>query len=250
MWPLRVSVFLSPLILFTWLAPPAAWDSTAQFVEHFIGWSYLMRRLSFWSGGRLLWPLFWAGLMALADYYAKRSRRNEITTIAAMVVLPLVTPVILALLPLDPYLTYSNWRSGMPGALGFGKSAHGSFEDRFPLLIQSLAGQPEATRAGMKALFRGVRVNFEFLLGAHPSAVARLLAEAKNCGFVTWTGVSGNAPLVYGAGMVRPKAVEDTVRWLAAAGAPGQKLMIAFRDEAGLPQFREQRCGTVAGAGA
>lgn len=84
----------------------------------------------------------------------------------------------------------------------------------------------------------------------NPNAFTRLLAKARDRGFVTWTGAIGSVPLVYGAGLVRPNAVEEAGRWLSSAGAPGHKLTIALRGAAGPPQFSELRFEQAAGTGA
>jgi hypothetical protein len=239
-WPLRILVLISPVAAFLWLAPLEAWSSHSQTAAYLLGWQYLMRMPMYAPTPLPRWFAVWILLTCVTDYYAQRTGRNDIVVFACMLVEPFVTPVIVALLPLDP-----SWdkfgRKRLAGGLGSARSARGTFGQRFPLLMECLAKQPPATRAGMQARYQPVKANFEFLLPAHPAAAARLLAEAQTSGFVTWTGNLGNAPLIYGAGLIQPAHLEQTVRWLAAAGMPGQKLRVAFRDGTGQPLIREQR---------
>lgn len=189
-----------------------------------------------------------SGVGALVRWHARQNNRDgDLWGIGAFF-FPLITPVVLALLPEDPNSTSARFRAG--SREGRAKAAKGTFEERFPLLTQCLEAQPEATRAGMRAHFHGVKANFEFLLPASAGAVTRLLSEAQGRGFVVWTGASGNAPLVYGAALVRPGTVEEVEGWLAPAGAPGQRLTIAFRDAEGLLHFIEHRFEPAVGAGA
>ncbi len=125
----------------------------------------------------------------------------------------------------------------VPG--GPARATKGTFEERFPLLTRCLAGQPQEAQVGLKAHYRKVSVNFEFLLSARPEAIPQLLQEARFRSLVAWTGSTVSGPVVYGAGLVRPAAIEETRLWLAAAGAIGQKLTIAFRDGEGMPRIIE-----------
>ena len=58
---------------------------------------------------------------------------------------------------------------------------------------------------------------------------------------IALTGSDGKAPQLYGAGMLRQSDAEQAGTWLAAAGAPGGKLTIAYRDADGILQFTEHR---------
>ncbi len=186
------------------------------------------------------------GVRTLVRQYAGQSGRDGDLWGIGGFFFPLIVPIVLALMPPDPNSQAAQFRavSGTTRA----KAAGGSLEERFPLLTQCLAGQPEATRCGLMARFRAVRTNFEFLLPTTQTAIARLLAEAQDRKFVTWTGTNGNVPLVYGAGLVGPAAVEETGRWLSSAGAPGEKLTIAVRDADGVLQFIEHRFEPASGA--
>ena len=188
-----------------------------------------------------------SGVGALVRWHARQNDRDGDLWGFGAFFFPLITPIVLALLPLDPYSASSQLRAS--SQTGRATPAKGRFEERFPLLTQCLEAQTEATRAGMRARFQAVKVNFEFLLPTSAVAVSRLLEEARCRGLAAWTGASGNAPLVYGAGLVRPSTVEEAESWLAAAGAPGQKLTIAFRDAEGVLHFIEHRFEQTAGAG-
>jgi hypothetical protein len=187
------------------------------------------------------------GFSFLVRSYAEKNNRSPELWRYLTILFPFIAPVVLALLPLDPSVAQSVIGSSMGGLDSPAKAAKGPFEERFPLLTQCLADQPAQVQVGLRVRYQRVKASFEFLLPVHPSAEARLLAEAENCRLVTWTGTSGSLSLIYGAGLVRPNAVEETSRWLAAAVAPGQKLMIAYRDAAGLQQFTEHRIDRAAG---
>ena len=186
------------------------------------------------------------GVRAVVRWHARQNGRDSDLWGYAALFFPLITPVVLALLPQDPNSTGALLRADSGG--GRAKAAHGPFEERFPLLTQCLEGQAETTRAGLKAHFNGVKANFEFLLPTNASAVTRLLTEARDRGLITWTGADGNVPLVYGAGMVKPGAVEEAGNWLASAGAPGRKLTISFRDGDGILRFIEHHFEQATGA--
>jgi hypothetical protein len=244
-WLLRIAVLLTPLAVFAWLAPPAARESLSRTAEYFIGWQVLIRASRYGRLGlfapmvRIWWYLIWIAMIGLTEYYARRTRQSEMVTLGGMLVVPLVTPIVLALVPLDPYLEEPGRLPAAPSGLGSAKGRRGAFGLRFPLLAEYLEGQPEATWAGMQARYKPVKANFEFLLPAHPASTERLLAEAQKIGFATWTGNLGSAPLVYGAGRIQPAHLEQTIGWLADAGMPGQKLRVAYRDGAGTPFRRE-----------
>jgi hypothetical protein len=179
------------------------------------------------------------GVRAVVRLHARHNNRDTDLWGYAALFFPLITPVVLALLPQDP---------NSPGALLRGdigasraKAAQGQFEARFPLLTQTLEGHPEATRAGLAAHFQKAKTNFEFLLPTNPSALTRVVAEAQSRGLITWTGSDGSGPLVYGAGLVPPNGVDEAGNWLASAGAPGKKLTIAHRDGDGILRFIEHR---------
>lgn len=180
-----------------------------------------------------------SGVGALVRWHANQNNRDGNLWGMGAFFLPLVTPILLALLPEDPNSGIAQLRTG--SGAGRAKAAEGSFEERFPLLTECLAGQPEVTRVGLKARFRAVKTNFEFLLPTSSEEISRLLAEAQDRGFVIWTGISGGVPLVYGAGLVRSSAVDETSRWLSSAGASGQKLAITFRDAEGILRIMEHR---------
>jgi len=181
-------------------------------------------------------------IATLTGWCAKLQVRDDYWWWVAAYVFPFITPIVLAVMPSRWGAPLANFKRGLRPRWDFtNRAARGSFEERFPLLMRCLAGQPEATRAGLEAHFQGVRVNFEFLVGVNRHAVTLLVLEARDRGFVTWTGIIESVPLVYGAGMVRPKAVDEAARWLASAGAPGQKLTIACRDAGGAVRFIENR---------
>jgi len=195
---------------------------------------------------RLVLLVVACGVGALVRWHARQNNRDgDLWGIGAFF-FPLITPVVLALLPEDPNSASARLRAG--SGAGPAKASQGPFEERFPLLTQCLEGQPEATRAGLRAHFQGVKANLEFLLPTTGAALPRLLTEAQQRAFAVWMGDSGNVPLVYGAGLVRQTAVEETERWLATAGAPGQKLTVAFRDAEGILRFFEHRFEQAAGA--
>jgi len=175
---------------------------------------------------------------------AKLQARDDFWWWIAAYLFPFITPIVLAAMPSRWGAPLADFKRGLRPSWDFTtQAARGSFEERFPLLMRCLAGQPEATRAGLQAHFQDVKVNFEFLVGMNRDAVNWLLVEAQDRGFVAWTGVVENVPLVYGAGLVRPKAVDETIRWLASAGAAGQQLTIACRDAGGSVRFIENRLG-------
>ncbi len=183
-------------------------------------------------------------IAVLCGACAKLQARDDFWWWAAAYVFPFVTPIVLAVMPSRWGAPLADFKRGLRPRWNFtARAARGSFEERFPLLMRCLAGQPEATRAGLEAHFQGVKVNFEFLVGMNRDAVNWLVLEAQDRGFVAWTGVVENVPLVYGAGLVRPKAVDEAAQWLASAGAPGQKLTIACHDAAGAVRFIENRLG-------
>ena len=186
------------------------------------------------------------GVRTLVRWHARQNNRDGDLWGWGAFVFPLIVPVVLALLPQDPNSAGALLRADHSGDRG--KAAGGSFEERFPLLTQTLEGQPEATRAGMAAQFQKVKTNFEFLLQAKADAVTGVLAEAGSRGLIAWPGNDGRGPLVYGAGMLRPSEAKQAGSWLAAAGAPGGKLTIAFRDADGILQFTEHRFERAAGA--
>jgi hypothetical protein len=188
------------------------------------------------------------GVGALVRWHARQNGRDGDLWGMGGFFLPLVTPVVLALLPADPYSANAQFRA----AAGPGRAvaAKGTFEERFPLLMQTLEGQSAETRAGMKARFEGVKTNFEFLLPTAPGALAGLLGEAAKRRFSVWTGNLGTMPLVYGAGLVRTGAEEEVEGWLASAGAPGQKLKVAFWGASGLLRLSEHHCEQATAAGA
>ena len=186
------------------------------------------------------------GVRAVVRLHARHNNRDGDLWGYAALFFPLITPVVLALMPQDPNSAGVVLRAGPEG--GRGKAARGSLEERFPLLTRTLEGQPEATRAGLMAHFQKVKTNFEFLLPTQASALTRLVAEARDRRLITWTGSDGNVPLVYGAGLVPPSGVEEAGSWLATAGAPGGKLTIAHRDADGILRFTEHRFEQATGA--
>lgn len=186
------------------------------------------------------------GVRAIVRWHARQSNRDPDLWGWGAFIFPLVVPVVLALLPQDPNSPAASLRADHSGDRG--KAARGSFEERFPLLTQTLEGHPEATRAGMAAYFQKVKTNFEFLLQAKGDAVTGVLAEARSRGLIAWTGNDGQLPLVYGAGMLRPSEAKQAGSWLSSAGAPGGKLTIAYRDADGILQFTEHRFDRAAGA--
>ena len=218
----RVVLLMSPLLLVLPLVVPAF--RTASPLTH-----------------RLVYIALSLLIAALCGCSAKLQARDDFWWWAWGHVFPFITPIVLALLPSRWNASLAEFKRGLRPHWNFVRAARGSFEERFPLLVRCLAGQPEATRTGLQVHFQGVKVNFEFLLGMHPNSVNRLMWEAQGRGFVVWTGIIESVPLVYGAGLVRPKAVEATARWLASAGAPGQKLTIACRDGTGALKFIENR---------
>jgi hypothetical protein len=183
-------------------------------------------------------------IAGLCGACAKLQARDDYWWWVAAYVFPFITPIVLAVMPSRWGAPLVNFKRGLRPHWDFTtRAARGSFEERFPLLLRCLEGQPEATRAGLEAHFQVVKVNFEFLVGVNRDGVTRLVLEAQDRGFVVWTGIIENVPLVYGAGLVRPKAVDETSRWLASAGVSGQKLTIACRDAAGAVRFIENRLG-------
>jgi len=179
------------------------------------------------------------GVRAVVRVHARHNNRDADLWGYGALFFPMITPVVLALMPQDPNSASVALR-GDTGA-SCAKAAGGPLEERFPLLTQTLEGQPEETRAGLMAHFQKVKTNFEFLLPAKADAVTKLVAEARGRGLITWTGSDGSVPLVYGAGLVPPRGVEEAESWLASAGAPGKKLTIAHRDADGILRFAEHR---------
>ena len=179
------------------------------------------------------------GARAIVRWHAKQNNRDADLWGWGAFVFPMITPVVLALLPEDPNSAGAMLRAGGDG--GHAIAAKGPFVERFPLLTQCLEGQPDLTRAGIVARFKSVKSNFEFLLPTRPEAVTRLLADAQRRGLEVWTGSDGKQPIIYGAGMVRPGKLDETANWLAASGAPGGKLTIAHRDRDGTLRFAEHR---------
>jgi hypothetical protein len=182
----------------------------------------------------------------LVRWYADQNNRDGRWWGLYAVCFPIIVPIVLALLPQDPNSAGALLRAGH--GRGPANGAGGGFEERLPLLTQFLEGQPEAVRADMTARFREVKTSFEFLLTAKADAVARLLAEARERGLITWSGTDGSGPLIYGAGLAPPSGVEEAGDWLDSAGAPGGKLTIAHRDEDGLLRFIEHRFERATGA--
>ena len=180
-----------------------------------------------------------SGVGALVRWHARQNNRDGDLWGLGAFFFPLITPIVLAFMPEDANSAGALLRTDAGG--GRAKAARGPFEERFPLLTRCLEGQPEATRAGLVALFQGVKTNFEFLLSTNPTALTRVLAEAQERGLTVWTATDGKVPLVYGAGMVKPNAVDEAGTWLASAGAPEGKLTIAFRDADGVSRFIEHR---------
>ncbi len=218
----RLVLLLSPLLLLLPLAVPG-FRTADRYTQRIV---YMV--LSF-------------SIATLAGWCAKLQARDDFWWWAAAYLFPFITPIVLAVMPSRWGSSLAEFKRGLRPRWSFTRPTRGSFEQRFPLLVRCLAEQPEATRAGLEAHFQRVRVNFEFLVGVNRDAVTRLLLEAQDRGFVAWTGIIENVPLVYGAGMVPPKAVDEVTRWLASAGAPGQKLTIACRDQGGGVRFIEDR---------
>ena len=134
------------------------------------------------------------GVRAIVRWHARQNNRDGDLWGYAAFFFPLITPVVLALLPQDPNSAGALLRAGTEG--GRGKASSGTFEERFPLLAQTLEGHPEATRSGLMAHFEKVKTNFEFLLPTQSGALTRLVAEARDRGLITWTGSVGRVPLV------------------------------------------------------
>ena len=130
------------------------------------------------------------------------------------------------------------------------KATAEALEDRFPLLVECLSGQPEQIRTSLTARFQPVKANLEFALAVAPDAAGRLLEETRNGGFEVTTGEQGALVSVYGAGLVRPDKVDELAGRLIAAAAPGQTVKIAFRDAEGLLHFAEHHSERTAATGA
>src|ERR1700690_946445 len=193
---------------------------------------------------RLVYLVLNLAIARLTGTCAKLQARDDFWWWIAAYLFPFITPIVLAVMPSRWGAPLADFKRGLRPRWNFAaREARGSFEDRFPLLVRCLAGQPEATQAGLQAHFQEVKVNFEFLVGMNRDAVNWLVLEAQDRGFVAWTGVVENVPLVYGAGLVRPKDVDETTRWLGSAGAPGQKLTIPCRDAGGAGGVLEKPFG-------
>ncbi len=165
--------------------------------------------------------------------------------------LPSVPPITLALLPDEWNSSRAELRrAASPGMGAPAKATAEALEDRFPLLVECLSGQPEQIRTSLTARFQPVKANLEFALAVAPDAAGRLLEETRNGGFEVTTGEQGALVSVYGAGLVRPDKVDELAGRLIAAAAPGQTVKIAFRDAEGLLHFAEHHSERTAATGA
>ena len=117
--------------------------------------------------------------------------------------------------------------------------ATGAFSDRFPLLSRYLQGRPENLFDKQQARFDPVPVNYEFLLEADPAALVRMVAEASDRHFTTWTDNAESGTQLFGAGIVETKDVEEVAKWLKSSAVSGGKLQIMWRQPDGIIRSHE-----------
>jgi hypothetical protein len=200
---------------------------------------------------RIAYLLLSLGVCSLTGFSARRFGRDDNWWWVCAYFFPFVTPIVLALLPDNPNSPHAEMRRAARESRGApAKAATGTFEDRFPLLVECMSGQAAETQAGLRERFLKVKSNLEFTVASAPGTASRLIEEAPQRGFALSTGALGPLVWVYGAGLVPQRDVDEVANWLTAACAPGQKVKVAFRDPEGMLHLVEHHPEHAAGAGA
>jgi hypothetical protein len=221
----RVVLFLSPVLLLLPALLPVSSSLGLTMLGVFYG--SLLRRFP--------WNLMMAGLCYV---YANQLGREGFRWAIGSFVFPFLAPLILAFMPPMSDSIAENRRRAHavpPPA----KGAAGSFETRFPLLERFLAGKPEAICAEGRTRFTPVPANYEFSLRVDPSVLDGVLAEATERKFTTWANPDQRGTQVFGAGVVQPENIDTMAAWLRKASVPGEKLMVAWRQNDGRLKFFE-----------
>ena len=223
----RVLLLLSPIIIFL---PPLlpSWNKS-------VAWGllgFLFRRI--------LRSFPWNCLMGGLCYsYAKQLGRDEWRWGMGGLIVPFLTPCILAFMPPKPYSTAADFRVKRDAPPP--KSVAGSFEDRFPLLERCLSTQPEEIRSEQKARFTAIPVNFEFLMTVAPEALEKVVAEMQLRKLTPWVELGEKSAQLFGAGLVPADRREEATAWLLQVRVPGTKVDVSARDPDGRLRHFEYR---------
>ena len=220
----RIFLFASPLLL---LIPPLFNSDNPGWIVFGSFYSLIVRRFP--------WNLVMAGI---CYSYAQQLGREAFLWAGASFFFPFATPLVLAFMS-PKYNSTADVVQRMQAGPAKARAAAGAFSDRFPLLARYLRGRPEKIFAEQQPRFDTVPVNYEFLLEVNPDALIRMIAEASNRRFTTWTDPAPSGTQLFGAGIVETKDVEEVTQWLKAGAVSGSKLQIMWRQPDGVLKSHE-----------